>query len=307
MTRTPSSLRTTRSTGVRVTERDLTRLAVLGRWYCLSAAHLARLEEDPRLWSPAHAATQDDETRRKFASRVDNLSHRFTQLKGIVADPARNVGPLVAADLSPYSTTAWHITRYGATAAGVPWPNIKSQINPLFIPHAWMAADIGFALEAAGYRVLTERELATGVQRDGYQSQAELMSYYTGPGGARVGKKPDLAVVHDNGRDYIAIEIERDRSRAVRVYEEKLIAYQGNPGVRRVLYVCESTTTARRVIQGIRRVYGDTAAPTSPDFPVRVTVIEPDATGYHFLDMDNLASVLAADLAPFRPAQENRA
>lgn len=300
MDRIQSSLKTARGVGIRVTNRDLGRLETLGRWYTLSAAHLARLEENPRLWSPRyadHRSATDDDT---FRRRTSTLSQRLTQLKGIVPVPPRGIGPLVSAEMSQYGTAAWSITRYGATAAGLPWPNIKTGINPLFVPHAWMAADIGLALEAHGYRVLSERELATGIDRNGYHVTQQLLSHYTGPGGAKIGKKPDLAILHPDGEHYIAVEIERDRSRAVRTYEEKLTAYQGNLGIDRVLYVCESRTTALRVIQGIKRVYGDDANATAPDFPVRVTVIEPDAMNYHFMDIDNLNPVLAADLAQYR-------
>lgn len=307
MTRSASAMRTTRAKGVSPTPRDLDRLAVLGRWYTLSTMHILRIENDPRIWSPKHVDINDPDTRRSIARRNATIRDRFGRLQGIIPDPARGIGPLVGSDASPYGQAAWYITRYGATAVGLPWPNIKTGINPLFVPHAWMAADIGLAFEAHGYRVLSERELATGIDRNGYHVTQQLLSHYTGPGGAKIGKKPDLAILHPDGEHYIAVEIERDRSRAVRTYEEKLTAYQGNLGIDRVLYVCESRTTALRVIQGIKRVYGDDANATAPDFPVRVTVVEPDAMNYHFMDIDNLNPVLAADLTAYRATQEENA
>lgn len=276
--------------GVRVTELDRQRLALLARWYCLSIEHLARAEEDPALWSPAHPASSTPEAQAQWHARVRSVYQRLWKLKGITADASRNLGPLADATLAHDGKTAWFTTRYGATAAGVPW-RMRSAINPLFAAHSWMAADIGMALEARGHHVLSERELSTGIDRNGDRIDTRIESQYTTKQGGEINKKPDVAVLDNASGRYIAIECERDKSRSVKVYEQKLAAYRANSDVHAVWYICASQVTARRVMQGAERVFGGDRS-----YPLRVVVNE-QVNGFHFLDMDTLGERLHSDLA----------
>lgn len=315
MTKVRSSIRsvarTGRSRGIRVTDRDRARIAFMGRWYSVTVNHLVRAEYDPAIWRPTHpdfgSEASLDEARRAF----HNIHHRLNQLRRIESDPARNVGPLVDADLNPNNMTAWYATRTGGTTAQLPW-GLRNSINPMFAAHSWMAADIGTAIEAKGYKVLSERELSTGIDKHGFRIDAPLDSTFTGRAGLETKKKPDVAILHPNGHDYIAIEIERDTDRSVKTYEQKLTAYQGNSAVRAVWYVCASETTARRVAAGAVKALGDPSLkgpngePLAPPFPLRIiTNIARD--GYHFFDMDHLNPKQLRDLEPMLPETEDRA
>lgn len=286
MTRTPSAIRTRSNRGVAISERDLNRLRLLSRWHSLTAEHIARSEQNPALWSPDR---NDAQTHAAFVRAVEAVKRRLRTLKAIEDDPGIGLGPLLGTALAPSGSTAWFTTRIGARAAGLPW-KLRNTINPLICQHAWMAADIGMALESAGYHVLSEREIATGIDRHGDEITARLESEHIAPNGRTTGKRPDVAVLHPNDTGYIAIEVERDTDRAISVYEQKLSAYAANTAIRAVWYVCASDTTARRVAQGAQRALGNRSA-----FPLRITTI-PSTNGVHFLDMDNLAPKLASDL-----------
>lgn len=288
MTRTPSAIRTRSDRGVAISDRDLNRLRLLGRWHSLTAEHIVRSEQPPVLWSPARRGTQDPDTLAAFVRAVEAVKRRLRTLKAIEDDPGIGLGPLLSTALAPNGSTAWFTTRIGARAAGLPW-KLRNTINPLICQHAWMAADIGMALESAGYHVLSEREIATGIDRHGDEITAQLESEHNA-NGRTTGKRPDVAVLHPNDTGYIAIEVERDTDRAISVYEQKLSAYAANTAIRAVWYVCASDTTARRVAQGAQRALGNRSA-----FPLRITTI-PSTNGVHFLDMDNLAPKLASDL-----------
>lgn len=288
MGRKPSNIRGRSGKGVAINERDLTRLRLLGRWHSLTAEHIARNEQPPALWSPAHHDAQNPDTRAAFTRAVETVKRRLRILKAIEDDPGIGLGPFLGNSFTPNGSIAWYANRIGARAAGLPW-NLRNTINPLVCQHAWMAADIGMALESAGYRVLSEREIATGIDRHGDEITAQLESEYS-TNGRTTGKRPDVAVLHPNGRDYIAIEVERDTDRPISVYEQKLSAYRSNTAIRAVWYVCASDTTAKRVGQGAQKALGNRGS-----FPLRITTI-PATEGFHFLDMDNLAPKLASDL-----------
>lgn len=100
-----------------------------------------------------------------------------------------------------------------------------------------MAVDIGMALESAGYRVLSEREIATGIDRHSDEITAQLESEYNA-NGRSTGKRPDIAILAPNGTEYLAIEVERDTDRSISVYEQKLSAYTRNSSIRSVWYIC---------------------------------------------------------------------
>lgn len=295
MGRRPSSIRGRSGKGVAVNERDLTRLRLLGRWHSLTAEHIARSEQPLALWSPSHPDAQNPDNRAAFTRAVEAVKRRLRTLKAIEDDPGIGLGPFLGNSFTPNGSIAWYTTRIGARAAGLPW-NLRNTINPLVCQHAWMAADIGMALESAGYRVLSEREIATGTDRHGDEITAQLESEYS-TNGRTTGKRPDVAVLHPNERDYIAIEVERDTDRSISVYEQKLSAYASNPAVRAVWYICASDTTARRVAQGAKKAFGGPGS-----FPLRITTI-PATGGFHFLDMNALPKKFALDLEPMRTAE----
>lgn len=290
VTRTPSAIRTHSGKGVSLSVRDFSRIRLMARWHSVTAEHLARAEQDPTLWSPAHATSQTTESRAEYARAVDAIKRRLRTLKAIEADPGTGIGPLLATTLAVDGRTAYYATRIGGRAATTPW-TLRDRINPLICQHAWMAADIGMALEAHGYTVLSERELSTGIDRHGERITAKLESQYVAPNGRAMNKKPDVAVLHPNGTDYIAIEVERDTDRAVSVYEQKLAAYRANTAVKAVWYLCASDTTARRVGMGAQKALG-----RSSGFPLRIKTV-PSSDGFHFLDMDALPAKLQDDLA----------
>lgn len=292
--------RTGHSHGVRVTDRDRARLALMGRWYCLTVGHLLRAEHDPAIWSPGLDSSKTEEAHDLVRRAKHSIYHRLNRLRSIESDSPRNIGPLIEADMSPDGTTAWFATRIGGRAAQLPW-TFRNSINPNFAAHSWMAADIGMALEAHGYTVLSERELSTGIDRHGQRITAKLESQYVAPNGRAMNKKPDVAVLHPNGTDYIAIEVERDTDRAVSVYEQKLAAYQSNTAVKAVWYLCASDTTARRVGMGAQKALG-----RGSSFPLRIKTITP-VNGYHFLDMDGLPTKLQSDLEPMLTREESTA
>lgn len=290
-----SVARTGRSRGIRITDRDRARIAVIGRWYSVNINHLVRAEHDPAIWQPTHPDFESEDSRDAARRAFHNIHHRLNQLRRIESDPGRNIGPLVDADMNQHGLTAWYATRIGGTTASLPW-GLRNSINPMFAAHSWMAADIGMALEDKGYEVLSERELSTGVNRHGFRINAPLESTFTGKAGQETKKKPDVAVLHPNGHDYIAIEIERDTDRSVKTYEQKLRAYRGNSAVRAVWYICASETTARRVGMGAEKALG------SSQFPLRINVNKP-VEGFHFFDMDSLPAKLRSDLEPMTPSE----
>lgn len=292
MSRTPSAIRTNSGKGVTVTERDLDRLRLLGRWHSLTAEHIARSEQPASLWSPAHPDAQDPDTRAEFVRAVEAVKRRLRTLKSIEDDPGIGLGPLLGSAMAPHGFTAYYATRIGARAAGLPW-HLRNKINPLICQHVWMAADIGMTLESAGYRVLSEREISTGIDRHGNELTAQLESEYNA-GGRTTGKWPDVVILHPNGRDYIAIEAERDTDRKTSAYEQKLSAYAANSSVRAVWYICASKTTANRVKESAQKVFK-----TPKAFPLRIMTI-PRINGHHFLDMNNLSQRVRGDLEPMR-------
>lgn len=289
MSRTPSAIRTRSNRGVAISERDLNRLRLMGRWHSLTAEQIVRSEQDPALWSPALASSRTPDARAAFARAAEAVKRRLRTLKAIEDDPGIGLGPMLGTALAPNGSTAYFATRIGARTAGLPW-NLRNKINPYVCQHAWMAADIGMALESAGYHVLSEREITSGIDRHGDEITARLESEHTASNGRVTGKRPDVAILHPNGTDYIAIEVERDTDRAVSVYEQKLLAYRRNTAVKAVWYLCASDTTAKRVAQGANKSFGKPGT-----FPLRVSTIH-RINGCHFLDMDSLPLKLQNDL-----------
>lgn len=263
-----------REYGVMITSTDIERLALLARWYCLTPAQLAHAEMPITDWHPDYRPDghpSDDYTR-----RLVGIKARLAKLARIIEHAPAHVGPLARSVLvdpalakqpTTRYETAWHATRYGATAAGVPW-EIRPTISPHNAAHAILAADIGLQLEATGVRVLSEREIVTGLDRHGDQITAPLTSSHTSPGGRVTDKRPDLAVLHADNTGYIAIEIERQTSRSIRLYIDKITAYIANPHIHAIWYLCASDTTARRVSAAAIEVLGEHST-----YPLRIRTV----------------------------------
>lgn len=246
--------------GVAPHEADAERLAALARWYCLTVHHLARIE-----------AARAGETR-DVASITRGISRRLTKLSKI-ATASSNAGPMVGSAIIHEKATGWWCTGYGATFAGLPW-RLPPEINYLSARHAWLAADIGIALETRGYRVVTQRELGSGITVTSHRLDGwNFKSPFTTPGGQTVTKDPDVAVLGDRGR-FIAIEVERQSSRPLRTYLEKLTAYRDNTDVAAVWYVCATPAIANRVGAAANRVFSDGRGGFI-NYPLRVRVANP--------------------------------
>ena len=249
---------------------DVQRIAALGRWYCLTTEHVARMEVGPDTWNPAWTGRSDTSGTDAFTSKVAAVGQRFAKLTRIIkAGP--HAGPLVESQIVDGRRAGWFATPYGATAADLPWPG-KSSVNPQFGAHAWMAADVGLQVEALGYRVLSERELSIGVDQHGNGFTTGIESSIESHTGATVTKKPDVAVISRDERTFLAIEVEKWKSRPMAAYTEKLRAYDGNPAVGRVWYLCGSESVANRVRQAAEKVFGDRS------FPLRIRVCPPLGT-----------------------------
>lgn len=140
-------------------------------------------------------------------------------------------------------------------------------INPMFAAHAWTAADVGMQLERLGHRVLSEREMSTGIDAAGDEVTIASASKFTPTNGTPVQKKPDLAVLGQGGR-YIAVEVERRERRPPRVYREKLEAYEANPAISAVWYLCGSENVRKRVVAAAEKVFGNRTT-----FPLRIQLL----------------------------------
>lgn len=243
-----------RALGLDYTARDLERLRFVARWYCVSPMHLIRKEEDPELWHPlVHLNEGDTEAReRKLATRTKQIRKRMNYLSRVTPHPTLGIMQVAAQAIGYYAT------RMGATMV-TPWEDIQPAVWQNFA-HAFMAADIGMHLERAGFQVLSEREIGTGRTVTGDIIEHDLVSDFRGgQGGRAVQKRPDLVVPATTSLNYIAVEIERDENRPLRVYRDKLQAYQGNPNITKVWYCYrEGTNTGHRVLTAAQELFGDT-------------------------------------------------
>ncbi len=286
--------------GVAVTPVDVRRLAHLGRWYALGVDHLARIELEPDLWDPDVAGLARGEQTEAFARHAYAIRRRLSRLSRIGENPQAGLGPLVDGAIGNTGLTAWFATRYGATAAGLPWRG-RATINPASVGHAWLAADIGHQIETAGrasghdYRVVSEVEMLS-VDRFGDQVVHPVESTYTTASGAKVGKRPDLAVLAPDGPGLIAVEVERRQNRPLAVYQEKLTAYRDNPSVKAVWYVCSSETVRQRVTRAANKVL-------LPGFPLRLMVVRNNGGWFQIPGLTQ-DEVLMRDLAPMATTSE---
>lgn len=279
--------------GVILTDTDLARIGRLARWYCLSAAHLARVESSPTIWHPALAAPEQETA---FANRVLGIRRRLARL-ATVAENGTHIGAPVGKAMLGNLEVAWFCTSYGGTAAQAPW-RLSANISPLLAHHAFAAADVGFQLESLriptgpqdGFIVLAEREIRTKVDQYGDDVIKEIESPFRGANSV-INKNPDLAVMHANRTTYIAVEVERDRTRPLRSYREKLAAYEANPAVLAVWYLCDHPTVARRVARAAGQVFGDNSG-----FPLRIRTLTHHPLFVEIPDLGRDANLLA-DLA----------
>ena len=281
-----------RSFGLVLTDLDRQRIEVLGRWHALTVEHLARAEMPAEHWNPSYRDGADDPVSEEFLKHATGIRRRLSKLARINVAGSRS-GPLVASELTYGGQTVWYATPHGATATDLAWPG-KHRILPQMAAHAGTAADIGQQIEALGYRVLSEREITTGLDRHGAMIETPLESTVIGAEGEQVGKKPDLAVISGDERTFLAIEVERRKSRALSVYTEKLRAYDDNPAVGHVWYLCASENVANRVAIAADKVFGDR------DFPLRIRVLEPHHTWYGIRGLETDERLLS-DLEAYRP------
>lgn len=261
-----ASTDTGRSFGVTVTSRDQERLRMLARWYALSAGHIARAELPITDWHPDYITTGEADGTDAYRRHAYAVKRRLAKLARIEENGTIS-GPLASSVIIPGHETVWYPTLYGATAADAPW-RIRSGISPNLVSHAWMAADIGLQIENLGYTVYSEREHASKTDQHGALIHTPIDSPITTRTGQKITKKPDVAVVGTSGQNFIAVEAERYQSRALSVYMEKLSAYQLNPSVHAVWYVCGSTAIAERVGEAADRVFG------SQPFPLRIRIAQ---------------------------------
>lgn len=278
-----------REFGVVATPQDRVRLGHLARWYCLSAEHLARYElEDEALWNPYLTGLPTGERTEAYAKRVRSIKERLGKLVRVQDNPGNHTGPFVGSALVDDGLTAWYATRYGITAAHLPW-RFRSAINPQFAAHAMMAADVGMQIESLGYTVYSEREIATATAKSGEEIPTRIESTYTTGTGSQVKKRPDLAVVAPDGERFHAIEVEREQNRALGVYAEKLTAYDSNPAMTGVWYLCAYPATARRVARAANKVFANR------DFNLRVRVV-PALDRWHGIEGLATDDALLSDL-----------
>lgn len=239
-----------RQIGIWPGPRDATMLKFLARWYCGTASQVARSINPVSEWADLDRIT--------LAAR-----RRLSELSAVI--PGVGVGPLAGRALGP-THTVWHATRRGGEFAGMPW-TVDNSISPHLSMHALMAVDVGLQLETAGlgYRVLSQREVVRGVDINGDQVPSGMRSESSAGRWA----EPDLVVLaapHTGSDRFLAVEVERTASRSLKVYRDKLTAYDENPAVAGVLYACASEAIAARVRAAATEVFSSRTFPLSVRF-----------------------------------------
>lgn len=269
--------------GVTITERDVSRLDLIARWYTLSPDHLARMELGWIQWLTM--LSNDNRPRgqyipgpldlgdqgRRAATHLSNIRKRMSLMSTIRAasphharadnePPTDNEGLVTVRHVPSANRSGYWLTRTGREWAQAPY-SVSTRVDPRNTEHTWMAADIGHQLETVfGLEVVSEREMRSGQTfRDGNVDEVDpdifKSKYQSSAGGERT-KRPDLAIIHRRGgiiTGYTAIEIERRRSRPMGVYTEKLLAYADDPMVRAVWYICDNPGGHNRVRDRVRR------------------------------------------------------
>ena len=275
-TRSPlrASSETGRDYGIRITDDDIRRLKLMARWYTMTPRQLARAElVYGRDWTDAYP-NGTPEAAERFESMTIGIRRRLSRLSQINTS-GTSAGPLTNGTLYDGKQATWFATPYGVTAANIVW-NVRGSVNPMYLNHALMAGDIGQHLELSlkgSYQILSERELSTGYDAAGYELRADFNSYYQPTNGEPIAKKPDIAILAQDRRSFIAVEVERRESRSITSYREKLNAYSRNPNVIAVWYMCASERIAQRVSTAERRELGGNAAAGTGQSRVSINVI----------------------------------
>jgi hypothetical protein len=214
--------------------------------------HLIRKEEPMELWHPlVHGDQGDTEARKQqLKLRLRNVRDRMGVMSRIARHAPVRILPVAAQAIGYYPSR-------GGGKMVSPWEDIQPAVWQNYA-HAFMAADIGMHLERAGFKVLSEREIGTGRTVNGDIIEHALASDFRGgQGGRAIQKRPDIVVPSTTSLNYIAVEIERDENRPLRVYRDKLQAYQSNPNITKVWYCYrEGTNTGHRVLTAAQELFG---------------------------------------------------
>lgn len=253
-----------RITGHRVTDTDRTRLLNLARWHALSVPQLARLEVPRNTWYPGRTGLADGEVTDEFVAQCRAVSRRLATYARI-ATAGSHSGPWAQSVLTHTNEIAWYATLFGATVADLPW-RMKATISPHSAAHAMFAADVGLQLESFGLRVYSQREHTTRYLRDGSYLSVDYGSVYETSEGTKIRKEPDVVIPAEDGASFVAVEAERDQGRPISTYVEKLVAYDNNPAIFAVWYMCASPATAGRVARAVAQVF------EGRESPVRIRV-----------------------------------
>lgn len=241
-----------RAKGFEYQPRDKERLRYITRWYAVTPMHLLRREEEPLLWHPlVHQWKGDQEAREKqLLTRLNGVRRRMLIMRRVQPHPP------VGSAMASATTIGYYATQHGAAMVS-PWENIRRAAFQN-LAHAFMAADIGRHLESSGFPVFSEREIATGQTVMGRRINHPVQSEYNGGDGRALIKTPDLVIPSKSTLNFIAVEIERDENRPLRVYRDKLLAYQSNPNIQKVWYCYrEGTNTGARVKEAATALWGD--------------------------------------------------
>lgn len=275
-----------------LTERDRHRLRRIGLYYGVRPSTLARIELAPAIWAPWDSTSSSPEARDRFERHCYAIRRRLTRLKRLQARPAAHVGPLVESATAwadqPHS---WHLTRTGMTAAGLPWTtsNIPDFTG---LAHSQAAADVHTQLELAGIHVLSPRETASKVDRDGRSTPTHLSSRIVGSNGARRSTRPDLAILDADGGRFIAIDLAGYRRTSAGYWSRKIRAYRGNTAVSAVWIFCATDTSAKALGRA-----AETALGKPGSFPLRLRLVTPEDDGFLPIDTEALPPPMTDDLA----------
>ncbi len=244
-----------------LTSGDLTQVTLIARWYSLTTGHLVRSTRPVEEWDRRQSTLPDTDWARLQKTNADRVARRLRRLA--TAHPY----PLLGRQTTNGGWVGWYATPTGARVAGVPWV-VRGEPNPLLSTHAQQAADVGMQLEMLNMRVLAQREIDTGDALDTAKVPPAIQSVHRSADGTTTNKRPDLAIVAADGTHFIAIEIERQRSRPLVTYRDKLTAYYANPDITAIWYVCQTAVSAERVRTANTQVLDSLG--WTPDVPLRL-------------------------------------
>lgn len=274
-------------TKITFTEKDIERTRNLARWYALPTSILIRAELDRKYWIGGKKSLKDtEEAHKKIATLQRGILRRLSLLRQIEINNNNGMGPITGAltlnqnlESSAGVRTAHYCTRYGANSFDFGW-DVRSTINPLFVAHAFMAASVGISIEAIGFKVYSEREFTSDIDKNGNRIEGNFKSTYTAPNGNTVGKEPDLVIPAPDGKHFIAVECERKKNRKPKEYADKIEAYRDNPNVVAVWYFCENETVGSHIVEGANKALNY----NTETMPCRAMLIK-STEGYYELPM----------------------